>query len=77
MTTWDLDHTGETATGPTIAVAADGALVATLTALWDDVEGVRVSVDWQAYLGDLSAAQARSLAAALVELAAVEPPAAV
>jgi hypothetical protein len=72
--TWDYDLTGETATGPTVVVAANGALVATLTPLWDDVGGVRVSIDWQAALDDLSTIEARALAAALVELADVEKP---
>ncbi|MGN6199124.1 hypothetical protein [Humibacter sp.] len=74
MTTWELHQTGETATGPTLAVAADGALVAMTTALWDDDSGVRVSVDWSTDLDDLSVPQALALASALVELAALQPP---
>lgn len=74
MNNWEPDLTGETATGPSVAVAADGALVAVASALWDDVSGVRVSINWQDGLDDLSASQARTLAAALHQLADVEPP---
>ena len=71
---WALDLIGETATGPTVAVAADGALVAVCAALWDDENGVRVAVDWHADLDDLSAAQALALASALAELASIDAP---
>jgi hypothetical protein len=76
VTTWELGQTGETATGPTLAVAADGALVGVVSALWSDVDGVRLSVDWHRDLDDLSASETRALAAALIELANAEPPAA-
>lgn len=66
---WTFDDTRETATGPTTPVLADGELIASVTPLWADDSGVRVSVDWQAGLDDLSASQACALAAALLRAA--------
>jgi hypothetical protein len=72
---WEFDLTRETAMGPTVAVAPDGALVAVCAALWDDVGGVRVSVEWHADLDDLSASEALALASALADLAVMQSPA--
>ncbi|GAB6858893.1 hypothetical protein [Microbacterium xylanilyticum] len=63
-----------TATGPTVAVVAEGQLIATLAAIWSDVDGVRVSLDYQRALGDLSGLQALALADALREVAGMMPP---
>ncbi len=65
----DLDVSGETAIGPVVPVTAEGQLIATLTALWSDVDGVRVSLDYQDGLEDLSGLQARALADTLQEVA--------
>lgn len=75
VTTWTMDRTGETAVGPTLPVVADGQLVTVLAALWSDVDGVRVQMADDATLDNLSGAQARALAQALVEAASLEPPA--
>jgi len=73
-TTWSEVIDG-TSIGPTVPVFAEGVLIASVTALWGDEEGVRVSVDYQDGLEDLSGAQALALAGALREVAAMEPPA--
>jgi hypothetical protein len=70
---WDLGERG-TAVGPSTPVQADGALVAVVRALWSDVDGVRVSIDWQGPTDDMSGAQARALANALRQAADLEPP---
>ncbi|GAB6857633.1 hypothetical protein [Microbacterium xylanilyticum] len=72
--TWTLDVSGETAIGPVVPVTAEGQLIATLTALWSDVDGVRVSLDYQDGLEDLSGLQARALADTLQEVAGMQPP---
>jgi hypothetical protein len=69
---WRMGAEG-TAVGPSVPVTADGALVATLTALWDDESGVRVSVDWQA-TDDLTADAARALANAVGQMADLPKP---
>jgi hypothetical protein len=71
---WEIDAVQGTAVGPTFQVAVAGDVVAVVRALWDDETGVRVSVDWQGYLGDLSPAQARALADALRQAAELEGP---
>lgn len=70
---WNVNHAEGTAVGPSVPVTADGALIATLTALWDDESGVRVSVDWQA-TDDLSRDEARVLADGLRQMAETPAP---
>jgi len=81
MNGWTPGGIEGTAVGAPVPVIADGELFATVSAIWSDEDGVRVSVDWQrelvdgvTVLGDLSIVQARSLAEVLHTVAAVEPP---
>jgi len=74
MNTWDFDSEG-CAVGPVVPVMAEGVLIATLSTLWDDVEGLQVHLADDGSLDALSGAQALALADALREVAGIEPPA--
>lgn len=72
---------GETAATEPRLVVADGDVLATVSGIWSDVDGVRVSIDWAAdvfngitALEDMSAAQATALADVLRGVAGMSPP---
>jgi hypothetical protein len=71
---WRVQAAEGTAVGPSVPVTADDDVFAVLTALWDDSDGVRVSIDWQASPDDMSAAQALALAEALHMVAGIPGP---
>ena len=74
MTEWTVDAAAGTATAPDVPVIADGALVATLTPMWSDVDGVRVAMTYADGTEDMNAAQATALSDALREVAGMAPP---
>lgn len=63
-----------TAVGAEVPVIADGDLLATLTPLWSDEDGVRASLAGCGALDDLSGSQMLALADALCQVAALPPP---
>lgn len=73
MYTWSEIIDG-TSTGPTVPVLAEGQLIATLSALRDDVEGLQVHLADDGRLDALSGAQSLALAEALREVAGLQPP---
>ncbi|MQW74833.1 hypothetical protein GHK92_03020 [Nocardioides sp. dk4132] len=81
MSEWTMHPSGETAVGAPVPVIGDGDIFATLSPIWSDEDGVRVSIDWarDIYAGitaleDLSSGQALALADALREAASTSPP---
>lgn len=71
---WALNAAEGTAVGPTVPVTADGTVCAIVTAIWSDVDGVRLSIDWQRSPDDMSAAEALALADVLRSLASIDAP---
>ena len=85
MDGWTFTEDGQTAVGAEVPVIADGDLFATVSPIWSDVDGVRVSIDWQhvpggeisfgvSALGDMSPDAARALADVLRQVAGTPPP---
>lgn len=68
-TTWRVNEAEGTALGPVISAGW-----ATLQAVWDDVDGMQVTVDLDQDDAALTANQARYLAHALLRLADTPPP---
>jgi len=80
MNEWTPGGIDGTAVGSPLPVVADGDLFATVSPIWSDEDGVRVSIDWQkdpvigTALSDMSIHQARALADVLTHLADTPPP---
>ena len=71
---WTVNAAEGTAVGPSVPVVENGAVFAVLTALWDDSDGVRVSIDWHGSPDDMTAVQALALAEALRMVSATVGP---
>ncbi|MFS3127474.1 hypothetical protein ACLM5J_03620 [Nocardioides sp. Bht2] len=72
--TWTVNARQMTAVGAEVPVIAGGEVLATLTPMWSDEDGVRTSLAGYGALDDLSAAQMRTLADALCQVADMPGP---
>jgi hypothetical protein len=72
--TWRVNTDEGTGVGASLPVTADGDLIAVLTPIWSDAEGLRLSIDWNKSPDDMSADEALSLAEALRMIATTQGP---